>query len=101
MKTRRIPPATIRILLGVIVALAVTASFAQTTTRTTNPLHTPESPILSAHYHYMAQDTTPPVTQTQHKAHTDRAHMHVKNWLKQPNGLAGVAPLDPANVPKF
>ena len=101
MKTRRIPPATIRILLGVIVALAVTASFAQTATRTTNALLAPESPIPSAHSHDLAQGTAPPVAQNQHKAHRDRAHMHVKNWLKQPNGLIGVAPLDPANVPKF
>jgi len=101
MKTRRIPPATTRILTIVIVALAQAASFAQTATRTTTVLVGEASPPAPSGSHVMAPMATPAAAQTQPKAHKDRPHMHVKHWMTQPNGLAGVAPLDPSTVPKF
>src|SRR5262252_4471397 len=100
MTTRSIPRATIISLTGVVLALAQTASFAQTATHPTSALLAPASPLSSMHSHDMAPSAAPP-GQTQPRAHRDRPHMHVKNWMKQPNGLVGVAPLDPAKVPKF
>lgn len=31
----------------------------------------------------------------------DSRHMHMKNWLLEPTGIAGVTPLDPNTIPKF
>src|SRR5262252_10929088 len=102
MKTRSICHATFRILPGVVLALALTASFAQTSTRTTTSvLLSPAVPTLAAHSHDMAPGTAPAGAQAPPKAHKDRPHMHVKNWMTQPNGLSGVPPLDPSTVPKF
>ncbi|HTS57982.1 MAG TPA: multicopper oxidase domain-containing protein [Terriglobales bacterium] len=101
MKTCRIFFATMKILTGVIVALAQTASFAQTATGTSSVGLAPASTIAPSHSHGMAPSAAPAAAQTQPKAHKDRPHMHVKNWMKQPNGLVGVAPLDPSTVPKF
>src|SRR5215470_10988195 len=101
MKTRRICHATIRILTGVVMALVETASFAQTTTRTNSALLAPASSPAPAHSHNMASSPAPAAGQTPATAHKDRPHMHVKNWMTQPNGLSGVAPLDPSTVPKF
>ena len=28
-------------------------------------------------------------------------HMHMKNWMLEPTGIAGVSPLDPGRIPKF
>jgi len=78
----------------------MTASFAQTATHTTAALLAPASPPAPAHSHNMASSAAP-AAQTQPKAHKDRPHMHVKNWMTQPNGKTGVAPLDPSTVPKF
>jgi hypothetical protein len=86
MNTRRIPHATIRILTGVVVVLVQTASFAQNATRTTSVLPAPASSAVPAHSHEMASSATPAATQTLPKAHKDRPHMHVKNWMTQPNG---------------
>jgi len=102
MKTRSICRATFRIFTGVVLALAMTASFAQTSTRTTSSvLLSPAVPTVAAHSHDMAPATAPAAAQTPPKAHKDRPHMHVKNWMKQPNGLPGVPPLNPSTVPKF
>src|SRR5947208_10500759 len=88
-------------LAGVILVLAQTASFAQTSTATTSMLLAPATPVASAHAHSTAASAAPATTQSQPMAHKDRKHMHVKNWMTQPNGLSGVAPLDPNSVPKF
>ena len=39
--------------------------------------------------------------QSQHTTHRDRKHMHMKNWLLEPTGIAGVTPVDPASIPKY
>jgi len=97
---RSLPPYAVIILAGVILVLAQTASFAQTATATTSMLLAPATPVASGHAHNMATSSAP-AAQSQPIPHKDRKHMHVKNWMTQPNGLSGVAPLDPSTVPKF
>lgn len=96
MKTRRIPPYTLGIIAGAVLALAQTAGFAQTAPAAQSMLMDPPLPVAGAHAHSSAA----PAAQTT-MSHKDRKHMHVKNWMLQPNGLSGVAPLDPSTVPKF
>jgi len=38
--------------------------------------------------------------QSQH-THRDRKHMHMKNWMLEPTGIAGVTPVDRASIPKY
>ena len=33
--------------------------------------------------------------------HSDRRHMHMRNWALEPTGIPGVSPLDPITIPKF
>src|SRR5437899_1748338 len=84
---------------AVILVLAQTASFAQTSTATTGMLLAPATPVASAHAHSTATSAAPAAAQSRPMSHKDRKHMHVKNWMTQPNGLSGVAPLDPSTVP--
>ena len=36
----------------------------------------------------------------QHTTH-DRKHMHMKNWMLESTGIAGVTPVDPGSIPKY
>ena len=50
---------------------------------------------------WLSRSTTVVSAQTPSHKHRDRPHMHMKNWMLQPTGKAGVLPLDPATIPQF
>src|SRR5437764_10250271 len=93
------------ILAGVILVLAQTASFAQTSTAATSMLLAPATPVASAHAHSTAASAAPAAAQTTTPTQMRRKgmSMHVQKWMTLPTGSSNpaVTPLDPSTVPKF
>lgn len=101
MKTRRTPRYILGIMAGVILALAQTAAFAQTTAATAGMLPDPVKPGTNQHVHNAtsaapAQRTATPLIRRGMK-------MHVQHWATLPTGSTNpaVTPLDPNTIPKF
>ncbi len=49
---------------------------------------------------WLSRSNTGVSAQSQH-THRDSKHMHMKNWMLEPTGIAGVSPLDPTTIPQF
>src|SRR5947209_10915468 len=102
---RSLPQYATLIVAGVILVLAQTASFAQTSTAPTSMLIAPTTPVASGHAHSTAAGATPAPAQTTTPTQMRRKgmSMHVQKWMTLPTGSSNpaVTPLDPSTVPKF
>src|SRR5947209_17880057 len=103
---RSLPQYATLILAGVILVLAQTASFAQTSTASTSMLIAPATPVAGGHAHSSAASADPAPVQTATPTQMRQRKgmsMHVQKWMTLPTGSANTAvtPLDPSTVPKF